>query len=110
MALSGVIAVTDCQQPHLSSPFWRAGKLVTLKSIWALAQPGMLGPSPSRSGGLSQGPTPLVGPFCEANVITDGNGAFSFDLALRGAGSFIRFLRHQAGSRGLGCYFFLFSF
>lgn len=71
-----------------------------------LAHPGMLGLSPSRSGGLSRGPTPLWDHFCESNVITDGNGAFSFDLALRGAGGFIRFPRHQAGSRMLGCYFF----
>ena len=96
-----------------------ATSLISLLAGWEIgdsqehlgpAQPGMLGPSPSHSGGLSRGPTPLLGPFCESNVITDGNGAFSFDLALRGAGSFIRFPRHQAGSRGLGCYFFLFSF
>lgn len=58
------------------------------------------GPQPLLTGCLSRGPTPLLGPFCESNVITDGNSAFAFYLGLRGAGSFIRFLRHQAEAEG----------
>lgn len=106
VAQSRVTAITACQRPNLSPLFWGARKLVALSSIWALAQPGMPGPSPSPTGGLSQGPTPLLGPFCESDVITDGNGAFSFYLALRGAGSIIRFPRHQAGSGRAGLLFF----
>lgn len=63
------------------------------------------GPQPFSTGGLSRGPSPLWGPLCESNVIT--SGAFSFYLGLRGPGSFIRFPRHQARSRGL-CVFFFF--
>lgn len=106
VALSRATAITACQRPNLSPLFWGARKLVALRSAWAPARPGMPGPSPSPTGGLSQGPTPLLGPFCESDVITDGNGAFSFYLALRGAGSIIRFPRHQAGSGRAGLLFF----
>lgn len=45
----------------------------------ALIQPGMwvssLHPPPK---GRSQSPTPVSGPFCESNVITDGNGPSPF--------------------------------
>lgn len=107
VAQSGVMVITDCQRPRFPSlpplSFGRAGKLVARSSIWARPLP---------TEGPSQGPTLLSAPFCESNVITDGNGAFSFSLGLRGPGSFIRFPRHWSEAGGcIGLFFFsLFSF